>query len=162
MRYLIDGHNLIGRLPDLSLADPYDEMKLVQLLARWRWRHGNPPVTVVFDPGEFPVHGAQRQRQSGIMVRYAPFNSSADAVLKRLIETSRQPAQMMVVSSDREIQSAARWAGARAMPAEEFASELTAPATPQEDSSRDEPLSPEEVETWLRLFQERDDTLGNQ
>ena len=30
--YLIDGHNLIGQLPDLSLTDPDDEAKLVQKL----------------------------------------------------------------------------------------------------------------------------------
>lgn len=35
MNYLIDGHNLIARTPGLSLADPDDEAKLVQLLRRW-------------------------------------------------------------------------------------------------------------------------------
>ena len=32
MHYLIDGHNLIARVPGLSLADPDDEVKLLQLL----------------------------------------------------------------------------------------------------------------------------------
>ena len=35
MHYLIDGHNLIARVPGLSLADPDDEVKLLQLLKRW-------------------------------------------------------------------------------------------------------------------------------
>ena len=34
MHYLIDGHNLIARVPGLSLADPDDEVKLLQLLKR--------------------------------------------------------------------------------------------------------------------------------
>jgi S-adenosylhomocysteine hydrolase len=33
MPYMIDGHNLIGKLPDISLDDPNDEALLVQKLA---------------------------------------------------------------------------------------------------------------------------------
>ena len=33
MNYLIDGHNLIGQLPDISLDDPNDEALLVQKLS---------------------------------------------------------------------------------------------------------------------------------
>ncbi|RME47446.1 MAG: hypothetical protein D6791_05820 [Chloroflexi bacterium] len=157
MKYLIDGHNLIAQLPDLSLTDPEDEMKLVRLLARWRWRHKNPPVTVIFDPGESPVYGRRRRRQSGISIRYAPFGSSADILLIRLIEKSRRPAQLTVVSSDREIQLAAQRVGAHVIPADTFAGELTAPAPPREETPRDEPLSPEEVEAWLELFEGRND-----
>jgi len=162
MKYLIDGHNLIARLPDLSLADPDDEIKLIQLLARWRWRHKSPPVTVVFDPGDVAVYGAHRTQQSGITVQYAPFGSNADAVLIRLIRASRQPAQLAVVTSDREIQTAAQQAGARAISAKEFAGELTPPAAPPADAPRDKPLSPEEVEAWLDIFQGNDDGLSIQ
>ncbi|MFQ5856224.1 MAG: NYN domain-containing protein [Anaerolineae bacterium] len=158
MKYLIDGHNLIARLPDISLADPHDEAKLIRLLARWRWRHNSPPVTVVFDPGDFAVHGRRRMQRSGISVRYAPYSSDADTVLIRLIERHRQPAQLTVVSSDREIQSMARRVGAQTISAEEFAMELTAHAEPQEEKiPGDEPLSPEEVEAWLEIFQDCDD-----
>lgn len=158
MTYLIDGHNLIARLPNLSLADPHDEIELIRLLARWRWRHRDVPVTVVFDPGDLPAYGARRRRrQSGITVRYAPFNSDADTVLKHLIQASRRPAQLTVVSSDREVRSAARRAGANTLSAEEFAGELTAPPEPEQKQAADETLSPEEVEAWLKLFQSQDD-----
>ncbi|MBS1253372.1 MAG: hypothetical protein MAG451_02421 [Anaerolineales bacterium] len=152
MKYLIDGHNVIARLSNISLADPHDEAKLIRLLARWRWQHNNPPVTVVFDPGDFAVHGRRRTKRSGISVRYAPYISDADAVLVRLIEKSRQPAQLTVVSSDREVQSAARRQGAHTIPAGAFAGELTAPSAPEEEPGEEPPLSPEEVEAWLRLF----------
>ena len=32
MPYLIDGHNLIAKLPDIDIADPNDEAKLVTRL----------------------------------------------------------------------------------------------------------------------------------
>jgi len=51
MPILIDGHNLIGRMPVLSLADPDDERQLVTLLLAYRART-KKAVTVVFDPGE--------------------------------------------------------------------------------------------------------------
>jgi hypothetical protein len=34
MPFLIDGHNLIGALPDLDLDDPDDEARLVERLQR--------------------------------------------------------------------------------------------------------------------------------
>ncbi len=45
---LIDGHNLIGRMPGLALSDPEDEAKLVALLKRYRARHKRD-IVVVFD-----------------------------------------------------------------------------------------------------------------
>ena len=50
MAYLIDGHNLIGQLPDLSLNDPNDEAKLVQKLIGFAARQ-QKRVVVVFDSG---------------------------------------------------------------------------------------------------------------
>ena len=155
MKYLIDGHNLIARLPDLSLADPDDEEKLVQRLARWRWRHSQHLVTVVFDPGEVAVHGQKRSRQSGIDVHYAAFGSNADTVLIRTIQRSRQPRQLVVVSSDRRIQAVARRAGAQIMAAETFAQMLEEPVEAEEPSEEDVLLSEEEVEAWLRVFRNR-------
>lgn len=157
MKYLIDGHNLIAQLPNISLTDPNDEAKLIQLLARWRWRHNSPSITVVFDPGDYAVHGQRRMKRSGINIRYAPYSSDADAVLLRLIGRSRQPQQLTVVSSDRDIQSAARRKGAHTMSAGMFATELTTPPQPDEAPvGEEEPLSPEEVEAWLELFNDEE------
>ena len=40
MPILIDGHNLIGQMPGLSLEDPHDEEMLVTLLRSYRARTG--------------------------------------------------------------------------------------------------------------------------
>ncbi len=48
MPLLIDGHNLIGHSPDLSLSDPNDEAKLIARLRRYVARTDRQ-VTVVFD-----------------------------------------------------------------------------------------------------------------
>ena len=50
MPLLIDGHNLIGQMPDIDLADPDEESKLVHRLKRYCRQH-NRRATVVFDAG---------------------------------------------------------------------------------------------------------------
>ena len=61
MPLLIDGHNLIGRLPDLRLDDPQDEAKLVARLRVYHARTGKR-VTVVFDRG---LPGGRSRELSG-------------------------------------------------------------------------------------------------
>ena len=54
MPYLIDGHNLIPRIPGLSLKDLDDETALIQILQRFAARQGSR-VDVFFDrapPGQ--------------------------------------------------------------------------------------------------------------
>jgi hypothetical protein len=41
--FLIDGHNLIGQLQDLSLDDPYDEAKLTVAIRRYCMRGSFKP-----------------------------------------------------------------------------------------------------------------------
>ena len=56
MAIMIDGHNLIGKIPGLSLDDPDDEEKLLVRLRAYRARTGKRLV-VYFDPGivyQFP------------------------------------------------------------------------------------------------------------
>ena len=62
MPILIDGHNLIGRLPAISLQDPDDEDKLVRLLKSYQARTGKS-LTVVFDAG--PASALSHKRRQG-------------------------------------------------------------------------------------------------
>ncbi|MBL8045607.1 MAG: hypothetical protein JNL09_03645, partial [Anaerolineales bacterium] len=50
MPFLIDGHNLIGKMPGLRLDDPDDERQLVQFLRAYLARV-KKSGTVVFDRG---------------------------------------------------------------------------------------------------------------
>jgi len=160
MPILIDGHNLIGRLPTLSLHDPDDEEKLIQVLQVYRTRN-RKAMTVVFDPGEGYALPTSR-RQGGVEVVYAPHGSSADAVIVQRVQRSRRPRDWVVVTSDRLLAERVTRLGARVQSAEAFAAELdslhsAAPAW------KDRPLSPAEVEKWLALFgsQERSDDLDS-
>jgi predicted RNA-binding protein with PIN domain len=157
MPILIDGHNLIGRLPSLSLGDPEDEEKLVGLLRSYRGRTGKS-IAVVFDPGG-SYHLAQARRVGGIEVVFAPHGSSADAIITRRVRSSSNPRGWLVVTSDRKLAETVLRHGARVQSAGAFAAELEGPAqVPPE--WRETPPSAEEVEAWMALFDDQEHQTG--
>lgn len=148
MPILIDGHNVIGKLPTLSLQDPDDEEKLVRRLVAYAARVGKA-ITVVFDPGELsPLWEAQRH--GGVEVVFAPRGRSADQVIARRVERSRNAREWLVITSDQQLADHVLRLGARLRSAESFVAELeTAEARPER---RDMPLSADEVDDWLAVF----------
>jgi predicted RNA-binding protein with PIN domain len=157
---LIDGHNLIGRLSTLSLQDPDDEEKLVRMLISHRARTGKR-ITVVFDPGGGYALSETR-RQGGVEIVFAPQGSDADAVIARRVRHNRDPRSCLVVTSDHELAETVTRLGARVRPAEAFAIELGQASDAVQDMTqdalpleKDTPLTSEEVEAWLALFEEQ-------
>ena len=150
---LIDGHNLIGRLPGISLQDPDDEEKLIRLLISYRARTGKA-ITVVFDPGvAFAL--PQSRRFHGVEVVFAPHGGSADGIIARRVQRSRDPRAWLVVTSDQELAERVARRGARVRRAGDFAAELGPPGDLSPDWKDAQP-SPEEVESWLAQFEDRD------
>lgn len=157
MAILIDGHNLIGQMDDLSLADPDDEAKLVYRLRIYR-SSIRENITVVFDGGGGYTPPSSLSG-SGVEVVFAEPHSSADAIIIRRIERATMPERLTVVSSDAEIVTAARRQGARSVSAKEFVAEIARNHSPKRRKPRKpspEPrLSRDEVEEWLKLFRQR-------
>lgn len=154
MQWLIDGHNLIGQLPNLHLDDPHDEEKLLELLRSFRGRTRDT-LTVIFDPGAAYRTGKPR-RSGGISVRFAARGQTADQVIMGRLRKVKNPQGVMVVSSDRAVQQAAQQARVRVMSAQEFGQLLlNPPAEVEADSRANVQLSPDEVETWLAIFNQR-------
>ncbi len=155
MAYLIDGHNLIGQLPDISLTDPDDEAKLVQKLLSFAARVQKRMV-VVFDGG-LPG-GKSRLSASKVEVVFATARSDADTVMKDRIKRTRDPGQWIVVSNDREVLAAARIRKMTTLSSTEFAAQINRPPAPRKARRKDAGeatdvyVSPAEVEAWLKLF----------
>jgi predicted RNA-binding protein with PIN domain len=155
MPILIDGHNLVGKLPVLSLQDPDDEQRLIELLRSYQARTGKE-VTVVFDPGEtFAL--AQARFEGRVQVVFAPHGSSADSVIARRIRRAADPRGWLVVTSDRQLARTVMNHGARVLDAEAFSKRLLPSSTDESSDWKDEPPSSDEVAEWLTLFDERDD-----
>lgn len=155
MPYLIDGHNLIGQLPDISLDDPNDEAKLVQKLAGFVARK-NTRCTVVFDNGN--PGGRSRMSLSSVEVVFASERTTADNVMLERIQRESNPKMLTVVSSDNAVLSAARRRSMQTVTSTEFVQQLQPPPPrprPGPDTAPDLKLSPREVDEWLMLFKER-------
>jgi len=148
MPLLIDGHNLIGRLPDLRLDDPDDEAKLVARLRTYAART-RKRVTVVFDRG-LPGGHSRELSGGGVNVVFAAGGRTADGILGERIRRARDPRGLTVVTSDHEVIAAAQARGAQVVRSEEFVARLSTPRPAVVE--RDAVLSPQEVDEWLKLF----------
>jgi len=148
MPLLIDGHNLIGRLPDLRLDDPDDEAKLVARLRTYCARTGKR-ATVVFDRG-LPGGRSRELSGGGVEIVFASAGHTADGILCERVRRARDPRGLTVVTSDRQVIAVVQAEGARVMRSEEFVARSKSPRT--DDVEEDVHLSAEEVEEWLRVF----------
>jgi predicted RNA-binding protein with PIN domain len=156
MPILIDGHNLIGQLPMLSLRDPNDEEQLVGLLRSYQARTGKE-ITVIFDHGG--VFALPTRRHHGrVEVLFAPYGSTADGVIARRVRRSRNPRGLVVVTSDRDLADKVTRHGARVRSSGAFASELInlQDAQAAQHAWKENPPSSDEVEAWLAMFGDRD------
>ncbi|HEU5103246.1 MAG TPA: NYN domain-containing protein, partial [Roseiflexaceae bacterium] len=151
MPLLIDGHNLIGQIPGLSLADPDDEGDLVMLLRRYTTARRGRKAVVVFDHG---VYGhPQRLDGYGVTCYFARSPQDADTQLIKRVRALKRPREWTLVTSDRQVARVGAECGVRVVSAQEFARQLTAPAKPAPaaaDEQRDVRLSEAEIEEWLR------------
>jgi uncharacterized protein len=154
MPYLIDGHNLIGQLPDISLSDPNDEAKLVQKLAGFAARTGKK-IVVIFDSG---ITGGKSRMSTGMVeVVFATPRSNADRIMMERIADAKDPLYWVVVSSDNQVLGAAQRRKMKAIRSNDFA-QLMRPAVAvdkEESDGREVYPSPAEVEMWLKIFSKR-------
>lgn len=163
MHYLIDGHNLIGKLPDIKLSDADDEIRLLLRLKSWVSGGQQRQVTVVFD-GVGAGGVAHRLSSKAITVIFAPGEKTADDLLIKRLQGLRNPHQYTLVSSDRRILDAAQIARIKHLTSERFIEEFgfvfqkpeTKPAPPPVppplEKEDDPQLSDAELDEWLRLF----------
>lgn len=148
MPYIIDGHNLIGKIHSISLSRVDDELALIKLLQSFCLRY-RKRVEVYFDNAP---PGQPRARTFGsVSAHFVREESSADAAIQaRLRRLGKTAKNWVVVSSDRQVAAAARASQARVMLAEEFTQMLF----PTDEVARGEekPSQEEDIDEWLRRF----------
>ncbi len=120
MHYLIDGHNLIGKMPDIELSDPNDEVKLVLRVQEWLNGRSSQQATIIFD-GRRMMGGVSNPLSSRqLTVIFSPDGIIADDLIIRRIKQVRNPAAYTVVSSDRMVFNAADAIRMKAITSEQF------------------------------------------
>jgi predicted RNA-binding protein with PIN domain len=150
--YLIDGHNLIPKL-GLRLDSSDDELELIAILQEF-CRLERKQVEVFFDGA--PPAQARTRKFGPVTAHFVRLGSTADdAIRRRLKALGRSARNWAVVSSDRQVQAEARAALAEIVSSDAFAGTLKQArgSAPKPDQERK--LSPQEIDDWLKLFEER-------
>jgi uncharacterized protein len=110
---------------------------------------------VVFDAARAPDGLPARLSHGGIRVWFAREYPDADSLIEELVEDDTAPGHLVVVSSDRRLQVAARRRRAKAVSCEEWLAEARearrARGRPAADAKPPEP-GPDGVDEWKRYF----------
>lgn len=157
MPILIDGDNLLHVARGVvDQAERAGRVWLCRLLAKWDPR-GRRQVTICFDgfrpdsPGDGPAAVGQ------LSIRYSD-NRSADDLIIETIESSSAPRRLIVVSSDREIRTAAYRRRAVSVDSKTFIEQVLKELNRADPEDKREPrekfdgLKPGEAESWLDEF----------
>jgi uncharacterized protein len=150
MPYLIDGHNLIPKL-GLRLDSMDDEMELVNILQDY-CRLSRKTVEVYFDGAPTPHAGTRKL--GTVTAHFVQLGSTADhAICRRLKSMGKSARNWTVVTSDRQVQAEARAVQAEVISSDSFATTLRETRNTAPKLNENRPLSHDEVEEWMRLFQ---------
>jgi predicted RNA-binding protein with PIN domain len=156
MPVLIDTYNVLHTVgvlpPDLA---GIDVPGLIRLILAGRYR--DQKCILVCD-GQPEPGGAAAQPEATIAIRYSGRGRSADDLLGQLIRSSTAPRRLVVVSSDHEVQKAARKRRCTALSSAEFLQHLVsdtrggrtgdaAPLRPRPGA-----MSETQVDRWMRVF----------
>ncbi|MGQ9904586.1 MAG: NYN domain-containing protein [Anaerolineae bacterium] len=155
MPFLIDGHNLIGQMPDLSLSDPNDEDKLIARLKQFADR-ANKRITVVFDPSPTdttPRIGHGRARIGNLTVLYALPGNKADDVIRNMVGEIKDKQGWIVVTSDAAVANFTRMTGIRVESSTDFIKRLRAALSERPSAEKPQPSS-REIDKWADVFKE--------
>ena len=153
MPYLVDGHNLIPKIPGITLKDLDDELALINLLERFA-RQKRTRVEVFFD--QAPPSRAGSRSFGAIKAHFIRQGTTADqAIVSRLHLLGKEAKNWTVISSDREILAEARSAHSKTMPSSEFAdmlSKVKSSSGQGADKGEEPELSEDDVDYWLDQF----------
>ncbi len=161
MPFLIDGHNLIGQMRDLSLSDPNDEDKLIAKLRQFADRAGKK-VAVVFDPN--PAETApslhSQTRLGNLTITFAHPGSKADDVIRARVSEARDKQGLIVVTSDRAVASFTRMNGVRVESSPEFIKRMSAAMGSQASQALKPTDSRNDMLNWSEVFKEPETPPG--
>lgn len=112
MHLIIDGYNLIRTDKSLSPKVNLQSLRETLLNKLSLYKKGKiHKITVVFDGSHSDNTSRTIENIYGIKVIYSKQNETADDVIKEIVETSENPGEILVVTSDNELRHAVRAGG---------------------------------------------------
>jgi len=156
MPYIIDGHNLLHSIQKIGEgSEQINEIQLCHIIGRYLKLTGEKGE-IVFD-GTGPRDKSLFENISNLEVFFAGLSTDADTVIEDKIKANTAPRRLMIVSSDRRVQSAARARRATVVKALIFWNDLCKRLSrrkkkAKEPKEKHEGLTESETEQWLKIF----------
>ena len=147
MPYLIDGHNLIGKMPEIHLDDLDDEVDLIDLLDVY-FKRIRKKAIIFFDRGQ--PGGNNHITRAFVQAHFVRQPGIADnAIVNFLRRQGGEAHNYTVVSSDNEVRSASEQMGARLIKSQDFIKKL---GDDKKSPGGKADASDEDVDFWLEKF----------
>ena len=150
--YIIDGNNLIGKIDSLKKMQQKDKQHSREKLASMvdnHFRGKKLKITIHFDGFEnIPI------KPNSSKIVYSD-NKSADENIKKQIELSKNRKNLVVITSDNNIQEFARVCSSGIMKSEEFLKMIERNEIDEEKNIIDKMKN--DMEKWIQLFEQNED-----
>lgn len=133
LHHIIDGNNVIGKISSLKILQSKDKQlsreKLALMMERF-FSKRNAKVSLHFDgyPGK-------EIKILNIKIIYSE-NITADEMIKKEIEKSKNPKNLVVITSDSNLKDFARKCSCKIISSEEFSKQINSPSPAEEESKR--------------------------
>jgi uncharacterized protein len=154
---IIDGHNLIPKIPGLSLSMMDDEIKLIHLLQDYA-RIKRQSLDVYFDQAPPGFAGIRRFGMvSAHFVRQG--RTADDEIVAHLARMKKAARNVTVVTSDRRIRAEAQAMRVEVLSSEDFAGRLIAALAADSGGGGQETKNDggADLDEWLHLFGAEDE-----
>lgn len=150
---IIDGYNLLRFVQAAETDSPLSDFQMCHIIGRYL-RATRQKGQVVFD-GIGPPYKNDFHKISGLKVYFSGRAADADSVIRKKINASSAPKNLMIVSSDREIRGSARARKAGSVKSDEFWADLCSRLNKKRHKEPPEKrgqLTESETERWLKFF----------
>lgn len=156
MDYIIDGYNFMFRIQDQKRKESFEKARetLIALLNE-ELRAIKTHASVVFDSSEAVREYAQSAFLKNIEVVYAPKGLTADEYIIELVEQSKSPKTLTVVTSDSGLARQCQHLGAKTISIEDFVA-LIARRNEQKPLSKPHYKEhPQQLERLRKIFEDK-------
>jgi predicted RNA-binding protein with PIN domain len=146
-RYIIDGNNVIGKISLLKRFQKKDKQasreKLLLMIERY-FNKRNAKVSLHFD-------GHPKEQIGTIMGKITYSNKlTADEMIKKEIEKSNNPKNIIVITSDFNLKEFAQKCSCNTISSEEFGKQISTSSSIEEESRRIQEL--DDTDEFKKLF----------
>jgi len=156
--YIIDGYNMIHRIPKFKNAMEHSLEGSRNLLISFVKAYQSSKkinITLVFDGDKIGYSEALNQSTKRLKIIYSNSPEKADPLIKRLILKAKHKKSLTLISADNDLIHFCKTQGASVLSPEMFFYQANKhPKSDHMNQKYNQQISPDELDEWLKIFGE--------